>query len=89
MKTKSTKPARISRHENQIVTLKKLPKDDALPLQATQICKVLKSKKGKIAVSALLVSLKGVVKTSQPLTAIWAFYRGRLIKEGYIAVSEA
>lgn len=80
---------RKSRLENQIVTLKKMPAEDKVPLQAFQICKVLKSKNGKTAVSKLVEALDGVVQTKQPMTAIWAFYRGRLIKEGFIAIAEA
>lgn len=80
---------RKSRLENQVVTLKKMPAEDKVPLQAFQICKVLKGKGGKTAVSKLVEALNGVVETKQPMTAIWAFYRGRLMKDGFIAITEA
>jgi hypothetical protein len=80
---------RKSRLESQIVHLKKMPSEDDLPLQAYQICKVLKAKGGKMVVSTLVANLEGVVKTKQSLMSIWSFYRARLIDKGFVKIEDA
>ena len=70
--------------DSQIVNLKKMPEDGALPAQALGILKVLKANGGKLVASNLVAKLQGQIETKQSLKAIWSFYRGRLLGDGYI-----
>lgn len=86
-KKASKKAAPVTR-VNQIVTFHKAAKEDALPAQAATILSIVQSRK-KLSVADLKKAMVGKVQTTQDVSKIWAFYRGQLIKSGYIKVVKA
>lgn len=69
------------------VELKKMAKEDELPKQAFNILEILKEKKAAISVADLQNAMVGRITTKQPMSTIWAFYKKRLVDEGFIAIT--
>lgn len=89
-KSAAKKPAgepRKNAASEKEVKYKKAPKDGDLPKQAEQIVEILKAK-GSMTVAELQKAMEGKVQTKQPMSAIWGFYRARLIAGGFITVAE-
>jgi hypothetical protein len=78
---------KVPRSKRAVVILKKLAGKDALPAQALAILAVLKGKGGNLAVEELKKAMQGRVNSKQSMSAIWSFYRARLIRKGFIAVA--
>jgi hypothetical protein len=78
---------KVPRTPSAVVILKKLAGKDALPAQALATLGVLKAKGGKLTVEELKKAMQGRVKSKQSMSAIWSFYRARLIRKGFIAVA--
>lgn len=85
---KSVAIANDGRSANTVVKFKKMAEEDSLPKQALGILKVIKSK-GSTTVADLVKALEGKIETSQPVRAIWSFYRKTLIDGKYIEVAKA
>lgn len=68
-----------------VVVFKKMAKEDDLPKQAFGILNILKAK-GKATIADLQKAMEGKIETKQPMSAIWGFYRAKLIKGGFITV---
>lgn len=70
-----------------IVTFKKEAKEDTLPTQAATILSIVKSNKS-LTVADLQKKMEGKITSSQKMSALWGFYRLRLIKGGFIGVAK-
>lgn len=80
--------ARTIDRSKQLVKLVKTPAETEVPKQAFVIITLLKDNDRKLTLDVLLKKMEKAVTTKQPIGSIWAFYRGKLISEGYISVSK-
>ena len=70
-----------------VVRLKKMPESSELPPQAFVILSILKAKGGALGVEELVKAMESKVESVQPMARIWAFYRTRLVRTGFISVA--
>jgi hypothetical protein len=72
---------------NAVVTLRKMAERADLPPQAFAILGILKAKGGTVGIDELQQAMKSKVESVQSMARIWAFYRSRLVRRGFISVA--
>jgi hypothetical protein len=89
-KKPATKTSRMTgTPRTAVVTLKKMPDENALPAQAFAMLGVLKAKGGSLAVEELKKAMEGKVESKQAMAAVWAHYRKSLTEKGFIRMGVA
>lgn len=70
-----------------MVTLKKMAGKSEVSPQALAILGILKAKGGALGTEELKKEMKTKVKSVQPMSRIWAFYKARLVRKGFISIA--
>ena len=63
--------------------------DETLVPQAKEIVQILRESLGPVSKKDLVASLGGRIKSKQQPGRVLSFYKGELIKKGYLQVSKA
>lgn len=69
-----------------VVTLKKMAEEFEVSPQAFAILSILKTR-GALGTQELKQAMAKKVETVQPVSRIWAFYKARLVRDGFISVN--
>jgi hypothetical protein len=85
---KAAKESGTSRASLFTVKVLAMPKDGELPPQAAAIVTIAKKLGAGATVSAVIKAMEGYIKSSQTMSTLWSFYKGRLISEQWLTVTE-
>ena len=79
---------KITNVRDSVVTLKKMAEKSELPSQAFAILGILKAKGGTLGTEELKKAMNSKVESVQPMARIWAFYRARLVRKGFVSLAK-